>query len=103
MGATGVHDVTAGSKGYLYGEFTPSNPSFKSEYAAKVEGTLPAFGGKLVVRATTEAALYKEAGNFGIGVLIEFPSVEMAMEWVQSDAYNAIAPAKHSYSNTVSF
>lgn len=91
------------SKGYVLGEFAITNPSFKTEYAMRVDETLEPFGGKFLVRNPVATAVYKEETNYSIAVLLEFPSVEKALAWKESDAYQAICPAKKAFAETVTF
>ena len=92
-----------GSKGYVYGEFKPTSPKFKTEYASKVDATIAPFGGKFIVRKPVTEAALNEAAAFGIAVVLEFPSVENALAWKDSAEYKKIAPAKKAHSKTISF
>ena len=76
----------------------PTNEAF-AEYPPLAFATLEPYGGKVVMRCMTDEDKSKSgpefmerstASDFKIGIAIEFPSVEKAMEWKSSDQYQKI-------------
>ena len=88
--------------GYLIAEVNVTNPSMFKTYAQQVPGTLAAFGGTYVVRAGKITPVEGNAptGNF---VVIRFDSVQKALAWENSPAYEAIKPIRHKSAMTRSF
>jgi uncharacterized protein (DUF1330 family) len=67
--------------------------AFTSDYASKVEETIVASGGRFLVRATEIAYGEGDAGA-DLHVVVEFPSLDAALVWKSSDAYQAIEQAR---------
>ena len=80
--------------GYVIATINVDDPeAFASEYAAHVPPSIKAAGGKVIVSAKEVEMLEGEReGN--LTVVIEFPSVEAARGWYESEAYQAIIPAR---------
>jgi uncharacterized protein (DUF1330 family) len=91
------------SKGYTFAELLVKDPKFKEEYVMKVDATTEAFGGSFLIRTPVERAVYREEAEYTICVLIEFPSVEKALAWNNSEVYAAISPARKKYADAISF
>jgi uncharacterized protein (DUF1330 family) len=64
------------------------------EYLQRIDETLAPFSGKFRVHGGPYRPL--EGSWFGDLVIIEFPSMEMAQSWYDSDAYRAIRPFRTS-------
>src|SRR5690554_583587 len=62
------------------------------EYLRRIDDTLAPFSGKYVVHGGPYQPL--EGAWSGDLVVIEFPSMEMAQGWYNSDAYAAIRPLR---------
>jgi uncharacterized protein (DUF1330 family) len=59
-----------------------------AEYLARIDDTLAPYEGRFLVHGRTPEVV---DGSFeGIIVVIEFPSVDRARAWYESDAYQAI-------------
>ena len=76
--------------GYLIFDIDITNPEKYEEYKKMVPPTLEKFGGRFVVRGGRVEPLEGNWSPKRIGV-IEFPSVEQARAWWESQDY---APAK---------
>lgn len=81
--------------GYVIATVGVDDPeAFANEYAPQVPATIKAAGGKVIVSAKEVEMLEGEReGN--LTVVIEFPSVEAARDWYESEAYQATIPARH--------
>lgn len=80
-------------KGYVFGFVKPISPNFVN-YPPLVAPTLTAFGGKMLSTQSIADAVYSEesGGNkdkFQVMYVMQFPSVEKAVDWYHSDAYSA--------------
>ena len=62
------------AKAYVLGSPTVKHRSFTTNYAAKVDATLPPFEGKFLVRGGT--IHYEEGRRSNVNVVLEFPSIE---------------------------
>ncbi|MFA1542777.1 DUF1330 domain-containing protein [Actinomadura monticuli] len=61
-------------------------------YIERIQDTLDPFGGRFLVHATDAVVI---EGPFEGGyVLIEFPDMDKAQAWYDSDAYQAILPMR---------
>jgi uncharacterized protein (DUF1330 family) len=71
---------------YVIANINIEDPVRYEDYKRMVPGTLAAFGGRFIVRGGNVEVL---EGNWRPGrlVLIEFPSVERARAWWDSDGY----------------
>ena len=75
----------------------PTNEAF-AEYPPLAFATLEPFGGKVVMRCMTDEDksksgpefIERSTSDFKIGIAIEFPSVDKAMGWKNSDEYQKI-------------
>jgi uncharacterized protein (DUF1330 family) len=77
------------TKAYLIGQITITNPEAYAVYAAQVPQTIAAFGGKYLVRGG-HATLLEGLAQGERNVVIEFPSLELAQAWYNSESYQAI-------------
>ena len=78
------------TKAYVIFHGTLTNPDrFMADYGSKVSATIEAFGGKYLVRIGE--ITYQEGKELGdINVVIEFPDMNAALSWKNSDQYQAI-------------
>ncbi|SVB71407.1 uncharacterized protein METZ01_LOCUS224261 [marine metagenome] len=82
------------SKAYLIAHVQITNRErFMEEYASKVPATIEAAGGKYLVRSP---APFHDEGESAedIHVVVEFPSRDAALGWLNSDAYQAMLPGR---------
>ncbi|TDC52080.1 DUF1330 domain-containing protein [Actinomadura sp. KC345] len=61
-------------------------------YIERIQGTMDPFGGRFLVHATDPVVM--EGPLEGGYVLIEFPDMDKARAWYESDAYQAILPMR---------
>ena len=71
---------------YLIVDVDVTDPDRYAEYIKAVPGTIEAFGGRYLARAGETVVLEGDWQPKRF-VLLEFPSVERAKEWWDSDAY----------------
>jgi len=88
--------------GYVVFEVEINDPTTFQKYGAAVPGTLAPFKGKYVVCGGKVTPLEGDAPKVRF-VVIEFDSVEKAVAWENSPAYEAIEPLRHSSAKTRSF
>jgi uncharacterized protein (DUF1330 family) len=70
-------------------------------YVKKIDATLAPFKGKFRVHGARAEVLEGEwIGDF---VLIEFPTLEAARDWYESDAYKELIPLRAQNSHSVVF
>lgn len=72
--------------GYVVVEVTIHDPELYESYKKLTPGSIEAFGGKFVVRGGQTETLEGEWHPERF-VILEFPSVEVAKAWWESDAY----------------
>ncbi|NKC15871.1 MAG: DUF1330 domain-containing protein [Gammaproteobacteria bacterium] len=77
------------AKGYFIGNIDITNMEDYEKYKAVVPAVVEKFGGRYLVRG---GALETIEGNAPLprAVVLEFPSVEQAKAWYDSDEYQAI-------------
>ena len=68
------------------------DPEPYAGYSAQVEDTLRPFGGRFIVRGGQKDV--REGEWFDRVVVIEFPSVDQARSWYESDDYQRILPTR---------
>jgi uncharacterized protein (DUF1330 family) len=73
-------------------DLTPTDTDMLSAYSAKAGETIKAYGGEFLVKGPIES-LHGDA-SFTTKVVIQFPDRESAVNWYQSDAYQAIIPTR---------
>ena len=61
-------------------------------YMAAVSETVTNHGGKYLVRAGHTEVVEGGLGEYPLKVVLEFPSIEAAKKWYNSDGYQAILP-----------
>jgi uncharacterized protein (DUF1330 family) len=85
--------------GYLIFDIDITNPEKYEEYKKMVPPTLEKFGGRFVVRGGRVEPLEGNWSPKRIGV-IEFPSVEQARAWWESQDYAPAKKLRQEASNT---
>jgi uncharacterized protein (DUF1330 family) len=85
-------------KAYVVNEITISNPALYKTYVDQMPQTLLPFGGVFLARGTPEAI----AGEIPSPrvVLLEFPSLENAKAWRDSEAYTEILKIRNRASTS---
>ncbi len=99
IGVAGANAIRAqqvkAAPGYVIAETEVNDPATFQKYAAAVPGTLAPFNFKYVVRGGKVTPVEGDAPKGRI-VVIAFDSVEKAVAWENSPAYEAIKPLRHS-------
>lgn len=75
---------------YLIGMVEVTDPSWLAEYSEKVQKQFAEIGAKYHVRSTKIESLEGDKPAPMSAVIIEFPSMEVAREWYNSDEYQAL-------------
>ncbi len=61
-------------------------------YIERIQDTMDPFGGRFLVHSTVPEVV--EGPFEGVYVLIEFPDMDRARDWYESDAYQEILPLR---------
>jgi uncharacterized protein (DUF1330 family) len=77
---------------YAMVELEITNPEGMAPYLELVQGTVEAHGGRYLVRAGETEVAEGGIGEFPLKVILEFPSMESAKGWYESEEYRAILP-----------
>jgi uncharacterized protein (DUF1330 family) len=80
---------------YVIAEVEVTDPATFQKYSDQVPGTLAAYGGHYLVRGGKITGVEGDAPK-GRVVVTAFDSVEKALAWENSPAYEAIKPIRHS-------
>jgi len=83
---------------YVVNEIWVEDAAVFQTYAVQVPPTLPAFGGRYVVRSGATEAIEGEAP--GRIVILEFPDRAAALAWRASRPYQAILPIRDASSRS---
>jgi uncharacterized protein (DUF1330 family) len=95
-GATAIHaQQTKPGPGYVVAEVEVNDLDTFQKYAAAVPGTLAPFNAQYVIRAGKVTPVEGDAPK-GRFIVIGFESVEKALAWEDSPAYEAIKPLRHA-------
>lgn len=90
-------------KAYAVAEVAIAQPdAYANDYSRHVLPTLAPYGGKVLVRGGARLQLEGEDGSHHAGlrtVIIEFPSLQQAHDWHQSDAYAQLRAIRQQYSS----
>jgi uncharacterized protein (DUF1330 family) len=73
-------------------DLTPTDTEKLSAYSAQAAETLKPYGGEFLAKGPIEV-LHGDA-SFTTKVVIQFPDRESAVNWYQSEAYQAIIPTR---------
>ena len=86
-------------KAYIIVDVTIHDPILYEDYKKLTPGSLEPFGGKFLVRGGTTETL---EGNWTPGrfVILEFPSVENARAWYNSNEYEAAKALRQRAAHT---
>jgi uncharacterized protein (DUF1330 family) len=72
---------------YIIAEISIHNPELMEEYKKLTPDTLTAFGGKFIIRGGKTLTIEGEWNPDRI-VVLEFPSIENAQAWLNSEKYH---------------
>jgi len=77
---------------YVIASFTPRDQQQLQQYGAAAAETIAQFSGEFLVKGPAQVL----SGDFEFKnqVIIQFPSLEKAQSWYQSDAYQALIPLR---------
>jgi len=99
LGAGGVTAIKAQqakpAPGYVVAEAEVNDAAAFQKYAAAVPGTLAPFNARYVIRAGKITPVEGDAPKQRF-IVIAFDSVEKALAWEDSPAYEAIKPIRHA-------
>ena len=99
LGAGGVTAIKAQqakpAPGYVVAEVEVNDAAAFQKYAAAVPGTLAPFNARYVIRAGKITPVEGDAPKERF-IIIAFDSVEKALDWEDSPAYEAIKPIRHA-------
>jgi uncharacterized protein (DUF1330 family) len=90
------------AKGYLIAQVEVHDTEAYREYGEKVPATLVPFEGRFLVRGGRIEPLEGDAPPQRT-VVLEFPSLDHARNWYESDAYQALIPLRHAAAVTRNF
>lgn len=78
---------------YITVGLTPTDADKLQQYGASVPPTLAKFSGEILVKGPVQIL----HGNFPhkVQVIISFPSREKALDWYNSDDYQALIPTRN--------
>lgn len=80
-------------RAYVIGQFEVHNPEGYEEYRSQTPATIAKFGGRFIVRGGRVRNLEGDA-PFPRIVVIEFPSLEQAEAWYDSEDYQRLIPIR---------
>ena len=89
-------------KGYMVGQIDVHDPETYAKYTAQTPGIAASYGGKFIVRAGQLETLEGAAAGPRV-VVIEFPSYARALEFYNSDEYQAIVGIRQKASTGSAF
>lgn len=99
VAATPVQAVNKELKAMVVSEVQVTDSDKYKEYVSKVQASLPAFGGILIVKGENSSALdgSKSGGSIAI---VQFPNRTKAMQWYVSDEYQKILKSTSAVTST---
>jgi uncharacterized protein (DUF1330 family) len=83
--------------GYVIADIDVHDPEHYPEYTSRVPATLEPFGGRFIVRGGTTETLEGSWSPKRL-VVLEFPSVEQARAWYESEIYREPKALRQRYS-----
>jgi uncharacterized protein (DUF1330 family) len=89
----------AGAKAYIVNEIQVIDAAKYKEYADQVPATLSPFGGVFTVRGG-KVEVIDGTPPAGRVVILEFPDLEKAKAWHESQAYQKILPIRNASSTS---
>lgn len=92
-------EVQGTAPAYYIAEFIVHDMDSIKPYSAEVPSTLEPFKGVFTVRRGKITSLEGSTVEGGI-VVIEFPSMQQAVDWYNSEAYAKLKPIRHRSATT---
>lgn len=86
-------------KGYVVVNVHVKDADHYPEYARLARDTVAKFGGRYLVRGATPI-IAEGAPALERFVILEFPSLEQARRWYDSDEYRPVRALHHTYADT---
>jgi uncharacterized protein (DUF1330 family) len=77
---------------YVIAQMRVHDPTTYAEYASKVPPTVAPYGGRIV--AANDVDVREGTPPYPRTVIGEFPTLEAAREWYESEAYQAVLPLR---------
>lgn len=87
------------AKGYVVVNVHVKDADHYPEYARLARDTVAKFGGRYLVRGATPI-IAEGAPALERFVILEFPSLEQARRWYDSDEYRPVRALRHAYADT---
>jgi len=74
----------------MIANITVKDPAKFQEYIAKTTQVAGTFGAELLVRGKVDKVLNGESIDYGLTIIVKFPSLDKLHEWHDSDAYRPL-------------
>ncbi len=74
----------------MIANITVKNPEKFQEYIAKTTQVAATFGAELLCRGKVDRVLNGESIDYGLTIIVKFPSLDKLHEWHDSDAYRPL-------------
>ena len=87
------------AKGYVVVNVHVNDTEHYPEYARLAFDTVTKFGGRYLVRGG-KPVIAEGAPKLERFVIVEFPSLEQARRWYDSDEYRPVRALRHKYADT---
>lgn len=87
------------AKGYVVVNVHVKDTEHYPEYARLAFDTVTKFGGRYLVRGSKPEIL-EGAPKLERFVIVEFPSIEQARRWYDSDEYRPVRALRHKWADT---
>ena len=87
------------AKGYVVVNVHVKDTEHYPEYARLAFDTVTKFGGRYLVRGG-KPVIVEGAPKLERFVIVEFPSLEQARRWYDSDEYRPVRALRHKYADT---
>jgi uncharacterized protein (DUF1330 family) len=87
------------AKGYVVVNVHVKDTEHYPEYARLAFDTVTKFGGRYLVRGG-KPVIVEGAPNLERFVILEFPSLDQARRWYDSDEYRPVRALRHKYADT---
>ncbi len=84
---------------YVIGHLAISDPSWVEDYIPKVQAMVESHGGRYLARSTELERLEGSGDPPNVAVILEFPSLEVAKKWYNSDEYRPQLEARQAGSD----
>ena len=90
------------AKGYVVVNVKVKDTDHYPEYARLAQDTVAKYGGRYLVRGATPA-IVEGAPKLERFVIVEFPSLEQARRWYDSDEYRPVRVLRHKWADSELF